>query len=88
MKTKNQSHTIIDVRTPNEFRGGHIAGSINIPLQELPLHLEEIKTLTQPVLLCCASGNRSGHAVAFLRKNGIVCENGGGWMEINHLMHQ
>ncbi|MGL5890606.1 MAG: rhodanese-like domain-containing protein, partial [Bacteroidia bacterium] len=31
----NKPKTIIDVRTRNEFSGGHVAGSINIPLQEL-----------------------------------------------------
>jgi rhodanese-related sulfurtransferase len=79
---------IIDVRTPAEFMGGHVAGSINIPLQDIPMRLEEIRTLPQPILLCCASGNRSGHATAFLKKNGVDCENGGSWMEVNNLVQQ
>ncbi|MEN9421336.1 MAG: hypothetical protein RLZZ107_810, partial [Bacteroidota bacterium] len=37
------SKTIIDVRTRAEFAGGHVAGSINIPLQEITGHIEEIK---------------------------------------------
>jgi len=85
MKNKK---TVIDVRTPAEFRGGHVAGSINIPLQDIPMRLEEIKTLSQPILLCCASGNRSGHAAAYLKKNGVECENGGSWMEVNYLVQQ
>lgn len=80
MKTKT---TIIDVRTPGEFKGGNMAGSVNIPLQEIHLRLEEIKQMPQPVILCCASGNRSSQAAAFLRSKGIACENGGSWIELN-----
>lgn len=80
MKTK----TIVDVRTPSEFQGGHVAGSINIPLQEVPKRVEEIKTLRKPILLCCASGMRSGQATTYLKNLGIDCENGGGWLEVNY----
>ncbi|MDQ3141441.1 MAG: rhodanese-like domain-containing protein [Bacteroidota bacterium] len=75
--------TVIDVRTYGEFMGGHVAGSINIPLQEIQQRLEEIKTLRQPIILCCASGNRSGQAAAFLKNCDIECENGGVWMDVN-----
>ena len=37
--------TVIDVRTPAEFMGGHVVGSINIPLQEILEHVEEIKKM-------------------------------------------
>ncbi|MBM3430923.1 MAG: rhodanese-like domain-containing protein, partial [Bacteroidetes bacterium] len=50
--------TIVDVRTVEEFRGGHVAGSINIPLQEVVARVEEIKALPQPIIFCCASGNK------------------------------
>lgn len=75
---------IIDVRTPEEFMGGNVAGSINIPLQELDQHLEEIKMMVQPIVLCCASGNRSGQATAYLQSCGVKCENGGSWMDVNY----
>jgi len=75
--------TIIDVRTPAEFIVGNVAGSINIPLQEISQQLEKIKSLPQPIILCCASGNRSGQAFAFLRSSEIACENGGSWMDVN-----
>lgn len=78
---------IIDVRSPMEFMGGNIAGSINIPLQEIPTRIEEIKQMKNPVF-CCASGNRSGQAVNYLRSQGIDCENGGGWMELNFRLQQ
>lgn len=78
------SETIIDVRTPAEFNGAHVAGSINIPLQEIPKRISEIKAIKQPVILCCASGVRSAQATKYLSENGIPCENGGGWMEVNN----
>lgn len=75
---------IIDVRTPEEFMGGNVAGSINIPLQEIEERLAEIKSFEQPIVLCCASGNRSGQATAYLKSCGISCENGGSWMDVNY----
>ena len=74
---------IVDVRTPGEFMGGNVADSINIPLQELQLRLEEIKELPQPIVLCCASGARSGQAAAFLQSIGVDCMNGGSWLDVN-----
>jgi rhodanese-related sulfurtransferase len=75
--------TIIDVRTPAEFMGGHVAGSINIPLNEVEARLEEIKAIDGEIILCCASGGRSGQAAGFLKNQGVQCENGGGWLEVN-----
>lgn len=80
----NHKKTIVDVRTHGEFIGGHVAGSINIPLQEIPQRLDEIKKLQQPITLCCASGNRSGQATNFLKSFGIKCENGGSWMTVKN----
>lgn len=77
-------YTIIDVRTPAEFMGGHVANSINIPLNEIPNRVEEIKAMNGPILLCCASGNRSGQAAHFLKVQGIECENGGSWLDVNY----
>ncbi len=79
---KTKKATIVDVRSHGEFMGGHVAGSINIPLQEIPHRLDEFKNM-QNILLCCASGNRSGQAAYFLKQNGIACENAGSWMDVN-----
>lgn len=76
--------TIVDVRTPEEFRGGHVAGSINIPLNEVPSRLEELKQLAQPLILCCASGGRSGQAQYYLSSQGITCTNAGSWLDVNY----
>ncbi len=80
--------TIVDVRTPAEFMGGNVAGSINIPLQELPQRMEEVKSLKQPLVLCCASGGRSGSATNYLSSLGIECVNGGSWLDVNYYQAQ
>jgi phage shock protein E len=79
----NKKMTIIDVRTPGEFMGGHVVGSINIPLQEIQNRIDEIKLLKQPIVLCCASGMRSGQATVYLKSLGVDCENGGSWLDVN-----
>ena len=82
------SKTIIDVRTRAEFAGGHVAGSINLPLQEITEHIEEIKAMAQPIIFCCASGNRSGQAAQYFKSLGVDCENGGSWLDVNYQMTQ
>ena len=77
--------TILDVRSPGEFMGGNVAGSKNIPLQEIPTRIDEIREMEQPLILCCASGNRSGQAEMYLKSQGIECENGGSWLDVNNL---
>ncbi len=79
----NNKPTIIDVRTPMEFMGGHVVGSLNIPLNELPNRIEEVKQLQQPFILCCASGGRSGQAANYLKSLGMDCMNGGSWLDVN-----
>ncbi|MBI1307008.1 MAG: rhodanese-like domain-containing protein [Bacteroidetes bacterium] len=77
---------IIDVRTPGEFMGGKVAGSLNFPLQTIDRDIEQLRAMNKPLVLCCASGNRSGMATDILRSHGIECVNGGGWMEVNYLV--
>ena len=70
---------IIDVRTKGEFAGGHIKGSVNIPLNLLAGNLGKIKK-DVPIITCCASGMRSASAKSILKSNGFTeVYNGGGW---------
>ena len=85
---KEKQGTIVDVRTPSEFMGGNVAGSINIPLQEIQQRMDELKNLNQPLVLCCASGNRSGQATHYLSQQGIECCNGGSWLDVNYYQSQ
>nr|WP_315146065.1 rhodanese-like domain-containing protein [uncultured Flavobacterium sp.] len=81
---KENRGTIVDVRTFAEFSGGNVVGSINIPLNEIPARMEELKALEAPLILCCASGGRSGQAQHFLSQQGIECYNGGSWLNVNY----
>lgn len=78
--------TIVDVRSYLEYSGGHVAGSVNIPLDQLNNKLEELRSLDEPLILVCASGNRSGMAQNFLAGNGIECVNGGSWLNVNYFL--
>jgi phage shock protein E len=85
---KEKKGTIVDVRTTSEFIGGNVEGSINIPLQEIQQRMDELKDLKQPLVLCCASGNRSGQATQFLSQQGIECCNGGSWLNVDYYQSQ
>ena len=85
---KSGQGTIVDVRTTAEFAGGHVAGSINIPLQEITSRMDEIKALKTPVVLCCASGGRSGQAAHYLSQTGLDCCNAGSWLDVNYIQSQ
>jgi phage shock protein E len=67
----NPSHLLLDVRTPEEYADGHIAGSINIPLAELPNQLSQVPQNVM-VVVYCRSGNRSAQAVALLKDAGYT----------------
>ena len=90
MNTENidiKNSTIIDVRTPGEFIMGNVKGSINIPLNEISSRIEEIKSIQGNIVLCCASGGRSGQATMFLQQNGLSnVYNGGGWQTVEALI--
>ena len=65
------AHTLVDVRTPEEFAGGHIAGSANINVEELSQRLSEVPK-DKPVVLYCRSGNRSAKAAQILAEAGYT----------------
>ncbi|MCB9169183.1 MAG: rhodanese-like domain-containing protein [Flavobacteriales bacterium] len=79
-KTLPEGATLIDVRSRAEFEGGHVEGSVNIPLDTVQGQLSKFKKIQGPIVLVCASGNRSGQATAWLRQQGLTnVENGGSW---------
>ena len=79
---KSSGATFVDVRSAAEFAGANAPGTINIPLQELGRRLGEIPK-SSPVVLCCASGTRSGMAKLMLRKNGYLnVHNIGTWSKL------
>jgi rhodanese-related sulfurtransferase len=67
--TSDAEHFLLDVRTPEEFASGHIAGAINIAVDALEQHLSEVPK-DQPVIVYCHSGNRSAQATQILQNAG------------------
>lgn len=61
---------LLDVRSRQEYRAGHVPGAKNIPVDQLADRLREIAT-TRAVLTICQSGGRSARAAATLRDHGV-----------------
>ena len=73
---------IVDVRTRNEYAGGHVKGSLNFPLNELGSNLGKLRK-DHPIITCCASGMRSGAAKSQLIAKGYTrVYNGGSWYNL------
>ncbi|PSL38009.1 rhodanese-related sulfurtransferase [Labedella gwakjiensis] len=62
--------TVIDVREPDEFAGGHVPGAVNVPLQTVPDSLDRFDP-EKPVYLICQAGMRSERAATFLDARGF-----------------
>ncbi|WP_084543065.1 rhodanese-like domain-containing protein [Exiguobacterium profundum] len=60
---------LIDVREPNEYKGGHIVGARNIPVGQMKLRMKELRK-DQPILIYCQGSSRSNQAAKLLMKNG------------------
>ena len=67
---QNKEAIIIDVRTPGEYRDGHIPGVVNIPLDELEKRIGEIPK-DKKVVLICRTGSRSAQGTRLLRSKGF-----------------
>lgn len=64
---------VIDVRSPEEFRGGHVANAVNLPLDELRERAPKLVTdRNQVLLLYCLSGGRSAVATQRLKRLGYA----------------
>lgn len=63
---------LLDVRTEEEYRAGHICGSINMPLDSISSIESTIKDKNTPLYVHCHSGGRSARAAAFLKKIGYT----------------
>jgi rhodanese-related sulfurtransferase len=55
---------IIDVRSPDEYAGGHISGALNVPIDRLPKGLDGL--VDGPVITTCSMGGRGGRAADLL----------------------
>ena len=64
---------IVDLRDSDEFRAGHIAGSINIPASQALERIAELeKYKDKPIILTCDMGAKASHLGRQLRGKGFV----------------
>lgn len=80
----NNGAVIIDVRSPGEYKSGHIKGSKNFPLDNIRSKVNDLKKLNKPVITVCRSGARSGMAKGILKSAGIEVYNGGPWFSLQN----
>ncbi|WP_405465828.1 rhodanese-like domain-containing protein [Streptomyces anulatus] len=95
-ETRDRLHelTVIDVRTPGEYAGGHLPGALNIPLDQVQRALTDLRQAADrgEILIVCASGARSENACRILAENGIAAATLSGgtsaWAAEGHDLHR
>jgi phage shock protein E len=80
----NNGAVIIDVRSPGEYKAGHVQGSKNYPLENIRSKIAEVKKMGKPVITVCRSGTRSGIAKGILKSADIEVYNGGAWTSLKN----
>ncbi|MEU8006116.1 rhodanese-like domain-containing protein [Catellatospora sp. NPDC049111] len=69
----NPDVLLVDVRTPGEYESAHIAGSINLPLDQVDAHLQHIVAAAGgTMVIVCQSGNRAGQCQTRLAAAGTT----------------
>ena len=69
----HEKGVLVDVREPDEYRGGHIPNALNLPLSGLAAGLKQIeKHMARPLIICCRTSQRSARAAVALRKHGFA----------------
>ena len=77
---------LVDVRTPAEFAGGSVKGSVNIPLDRVQSQIARFKG-KKNVIVFCRSGSRSSQAKGILDRNKVPnVINGGTWQNVNQVI--
>lgn len=71
MSFRNQKHTLVDVRTAGEWKSAHAPNAMHVPLSDLGSMMNRIP-MDHPVVVICASGNRSAVAATQMAKSGYA----------------
>ncbi len=73
MLAEDKTATLVDVRTPEEYASGHIAGSVLIPDYDLAAKAAKmLPDKSKPIIVYCRSGNRSRGSAQWLLKEGYT----------------
>ncbi len=70
LRESGEPHVLLDVREPWETAICAIDGSLNVPMAEVPAHLEELPR-DRPIVVMCHHGIRSFRVAGWLRQNGF-----------------
>lgn len=72
MMMNHDNAVTVDLRDPNAFSSGHVAGSINVPFAQIEQNINKlVKYKQSPLVLVCNMGQHSAQAVAKLKKEGF-----------------
>ena len=67
---------LLDVREPEEWDAGHLAGSVHVPMHAVPAWMgARAAADDRPVVVVCRSGHRSAHVTAWLLEQGVAATN-------------
>lgn len=69
---RDKEAVLLDVRTADEYRQGHIEGSLNLPLQNIETVKNTIYDTDKPIYVHCLSGARSAQAASVLKSMGYT----------------
>ena len=73
VRLMNQGALLVDVRSREEFDGGHVLDARHLPQEEVAGAGESLKKYRdKPVIVCCESGMRSGAAARVLKAQGFA----------------
>ncbi len=82
-----QGATVVDIRSDEEFKEGHVPGCLHIPLTDLLRQLASIPK-DRPVVTCNAENALSATAAEMLEAHGYEAYDGGGWTRVAHLLNK
>jgi|SRR5215472_11162688 len=71
LKELNAKVTLLDVREPWEFQKAHIAGSVHVPMGDVPSRFQQELHPDEHIVVVCHHGVRSMNVTAWLRQQGF-----------------
>jgi rhodanese-related sulfurtransferase len=71
MRDAARDHVLLDIREPFEIELARIAGSVNIPMAEVPARIAELPR-DREIVVMCHGGRRSARVVRLLEQNGYA----------------
>lgn len=71
LAVNRENAQLVDIREPNDYKSGHIAGAINIPMAKLSEKQSRLNK-DKPIIVICAAGQRAIAAADLLQKQGFT----------------